>query len=108
MGLDTTYLAKDDEEIIGAVIVSRLKKENQQVLLHALVVRQSYQRKGIAKLLLAQCTKQISNIRCFANPNLAEFYRKVNFLPVCADELSEELLVRYINYSKHQTLMIFG
>lgn len=107
MGLDTTYLAKQQGDIIGAVIVSKICADNQQTLLHALVVDRQYRRLGIAQLLLNQCQAHFNSIKCFASHELAEFYDKVNFIKCEETELSPELLARYQQYNRKQSLWVF-
>ncbi|WP_448550041.1 GNAT family N-acetyltransferase [Thalassotalea fusca] len=108
MGLDTAYIAKQQEEIVGAVIVSRIVEDNQQPLLHGLVVDRQYQRLGIAQLLLNQCQANFNEIRCFASPRLAEFYHKVKFVQGGETDLSPTLALRYQQYSCKQALWIFA
>ncbi len=48
LGFDHIYIIRDMQEIIGAVILSALKKDNNQLFLHALVIKKEYRQQKLA------------------------------------------------------------
>ncbi|WDE03330.1 GNAT family N-acetyltransferase [Thalassomonas viridans] len=100
MGLDSCYLVKDKQQIIACVIHSRLVVENQQSLLHALVVAPGYRRQAIASSLLDYSCAFHPLTVCFADKQLAPLYLSSRFTPASQHQLFPELAARYTQYIK--------
>lgn len=87
IGFDSTYIVLDNEQIIASAIVSYSTSDNNQALLHALVVAKPYQKQGIATELINIIKQQHchnyrekhSTIVCFTKPELAIFYQALSF-----------------------------
>ena len=108
MGFDHTILALVDEDIIGAVIVSKIEENNSQYLLHGLLVSQHYRGQKIASSLIKQMTKRYAPIYCFADNSLTRFYLNNGAKQSSEDELSMTLACRLNAYLKRSpTLNIF-
>ncbi|WP_160298240.1 GNAT family N-acetyltransferase [Thalassomonas actiniarum] len=100
MGLDSCYLVKEQQEIIACVLQSQLLVENNQSLLHALVVDPAYRRQSIATSLLDYCCAFHPLTVCFAVPQLAPLYLSNNFQLAEPEQLSPLLAKRYLQYIK--------
>jgi len=108
MGLDSTYLVKDGQEIIACVIYSYLQVENRQSFLHALVVDPVYRRRAIAGELLDYSRAFHPLTVCFAASELAPLYLSRNFIQASPERLTAPLAVRYQQYVKKKpALAIF-
>lgn len=87
IGFDSAYIILDNEQIIASAIVSYSTSDNNQALLHALVVAKPYQKQGIATELINIIKQQHchnhsnkhSSIVCFTKPELAIFYQALSF-----------------------------
>jgi len=110
LGYDHTYIIKYEQEIIGGVIISALEVGNPQLFLHALVIKEAYQKKGLASQLLKHALGHYSDqqLFCFAQINLSHFYQKNSFSQVTEHQLLQPLLVRYLSYKKtNNKLLVF-
>lgn len=71
------------ENIIASVIISQLKQDHKQALLHGLVVDNVHRGKKLGTKLinyaLKQCSLPVEHIVCFAEPRLAPFYVNCGF-----------------------------
>jgi len=111
-GLDSTYIVKENNQIIASVIVSQITINNTQCLLHGLVVESNYRKQGLAKLLLKTCKVNHRPLVLFAAKDLASFYQQqgFNLIPPVQveDALTPELLPRYLKYkAKQSSLSVF-
>ena len=81
LGFDHVYLIKNPQEIIGAVIISALEKNNRQLFLHGLVIKQEFRQQNLATQLLRQTLNRHINqqVICFSNEDLSDFYQKNGF-----------------------------
>lgn len=105
MGFDKSYQVLDDDDIIASAIISYQTKENNQALLHAIVVNKNYQNKGIAKQLITHICKLYPNIVCFCSPELVKLYRQCGFVQFEAEQLSSKNKERYLIYQKKKSLV---
>ncbi len=115
-GLDQVFLAKRDNTIVAALIISQIESSNTQYLLHGLVVDSNVRGQGIAKKLhhfstqslIEQRHKALDTIVCFANKSLSKLYCTLGYCVKPPEELNNTLLPRYTAYQKHQHgLVIF-
>lgn len=105
MGNDNCFVAKLNNDIVGAVIVSTI---NQHHLLHALVVRPAQRRQGIASQLAKQCISNNTPLYCFADKSLKSFYLRLSFKQLEICQLPHALAKRYSSYSKkNKSLLAF-
>ncbi|MBA6265666.1 GNAT family N-acetyltransferase [Colwellia sp. Bg11-12] len=110
LGFDHTYLIKSSSEIIGSVIVSAIIENNQQLFLHALVIKQAHRQKKLATKLIQHVLLQHyhQNIFCFANETLRYFYHLNGFSQIAQSQLDQLLLKRYLGIKKtNSTLLVF-
>ncbi|WP_448248692.1 GNAT family N-acetyltransferase [Thalassotalea agariperforans] len=97
IGFDSTYIVLDNEQIIASAIVSYSTSDNNQALLHALVVAKLYQKQGIATELINIIKQQHchnyrekhSTIVCFADDKLSQFYQRMSFKVVSSKSKSD-------------------
>ena len=111
LGYDNTYLMKYSGEIIGAVIISGLEKNNPQLFLHALVIKKEFRQKKLASQLLeyALCQHATQQVICFADETLTHFYQLNNFSQLTQHQLLKPLLRRYLGYKKtNNALLVFS
>ncbi|WP_286261294.1 GNAT family N-acetyltransferase [Thalassotalea atypica] len=115
-GLDYCFIATIDDDIIGCLIISQLIPHNHQLLLHGLVTHNQQQGLGVASQLLEFSvfymkktnSESTSELFCFADESLSDFYSKSGFSMVDACLLNEELGHRYSAYKKYnKALVIF-
>lgn len=102
MGLDSSYLVKDNQEIIACVLHSRLLTENKQSLLHALVVSPTYRRQSVAASLLNYSCSFHPLTACFAAPELSPLYLSNDFQLANLQQLTAPLATRYLQYLKQK------
>jgi len=108
LGLDHCYLVRFEQKIIASVIVSQITPENNQHLLHALVVDGQYRQKGLASTLLRHAIKLYQPLVCFAGADLATLYTQAGFKRAESNDLSQTLNLRFQAYRKKiNDLMIF-
>lgn len=130
IGQDQGYFIKINDNIIACVIVSGGRECSQFWLLHALVIRPTYRKKGIASLLLRTILTENSssairaieqskakvasyaNIICFAAPNLQALYVSNQFVhynsPDDIAQLPNEFRSRFTRYQeKHPSLCCY-
>ena len=120
-GLDTVFIAKHEQQIIGSLIVSQIEPENGQYLLHGFIIDKNYRNMGVAASLhqfavtslVEEHTREkqhsIHEITCFADKSLADFYHKLGYNTQAQGHLNDTLLPRFIAYQKHQNeLVIFS
>ncbi len=130
IGFDTSYfitIEGDDKEkdksevevevegeIIAAVIISNITIDNPTPLLHALVVKNTWQHQGIASYLLGHVIEEMEEnnkqgdkqkIVCFANEKLSHFYLKNGFSQLVPQLLNSHLHQRYLGYQAKQKLL---
>lgn len=110
MGFDSGYIIKNEcEEIIASVIVSQLEADNQQALLHGLVVAKQHRKKGLAKKLILHCLTEHNTIVCFAHEQFKALYQKAGFSRLQAQQveqhLNQLLVTRFRTYHKKQPLL---
>ena len=111
LGLDQVYLVKNPQGIIGAVIISALEKDNPQLFLHGLVIKQEYRQQKIATQLIqhALSLHVHQKIICFADKELCHFYQNNGFNITTENELLDPLLFRYLRYKKtNNGLLVFS
>lgn len=105
MGNDNCLVAKLNNDIVGAVIVSVI---NQHHLLHALVVTSELRRQGIASQLVQHCITNNTPMYCFADKSLKNFYLRLRFKQLEICQLPRALAKRYSSYSKkNKSLLAF-
>ncbi|TRX56314.1 GNAT family N-acetyltransferase [Thalassomonas sp. M1454] len=97
MGNDTCYLMKLNDEIIAAVVISNIDDCN---FLHALVVNNKYQHKGLASQLLKHSLVKHSTLYCFADRSLNPLYSANNYIQIDPSILPEQLQTRFFCYHK--------
>lgn len=119
MGLDKVWVIKtlETDEVIASVIVSQIKPNATQHLLHALVVSPNFRQQGLGKTLLAKVANyfaqeahhQTNNpenpqleIIVFADKSLVAYYQSHDYQLSEVDELNEELAGRYHSYQAKQ------
>jgi GNAT superfamily N-acetyltransferase len=106
LGYDSCYFLKNNEEIIASVIISKIAQHHQHYFLHALVVKQQYQRQGLASQLLQYAQRQHLPLICFSTEKLLPFYLKNSLIKLQSDKivsnLPEHLHMRYKRYLKKQ------
>ena len=121
MGYDTCYIAEsrlnrpnekvEQSEIVAAVIVSAIKEDSRQFLLHALVIDESFRRQKLASGILASelfCSTNQQDLVCFAESDIEPFYTKAKFKIIQESELERHLQQRYQSYKKKRpSLLIF-
>lgn len=108
MGLDTVYFIKYEGDIIASVIVSLMKKNNSQYLLHALVVDKKYRNQGLATQLINYCDVNGQDIICFAISSIGKIYLNAGYHLGCSKQLNETNLLRYQQYQKSKpSLQVF-
>lgn len=100
MGFDHGYLIKNKHEIIGAVLVSYLIENNRLGFLHGLCVDKNHQNQGLASSLILQCQKFHSQLLCFSQAKLANWYRAHHFKTASTDSIPQVLLDNYQSYLK--------
>ena len=112
-GYDITYLAMQNNSIIGTVICSGLCMSANQYLLHGLVVNHYYHHQGLASNLINHCwhhlyslSSKALSVVCFAEQNLAHLYLKNNFNVADANKLTPLIKARYEAYLKTQPQLI--
>lgn len=105
IGFDKSYQVLDDEKIIASAIISYQVEENQQALLHALVVDKAYQHMGIATQLISYICKLHSNIVCFCSPELTKLYQQCNFNLCSEANLCEINKFRFSLYKNQKSLI---
>lgn len=107
IGFDQCYFMTDNENIIAAMIVSKIKSQHHHQFLHALVVDKLFQQQGLATKLLRFALTQHKFLVCFANECLSDFYIRNSMLKLTDEQLSyevpEHLLLRYKSYRKKQS-----
>lgn len=131
MGLDQAFFIKDEDTIIGAVIVSQLISHSSQWFLHALVIEKKYRNKGLARKLLSFVEAYFTQLKsrvyedelpheylpitiiCFASESLSSLYQKQQYKMLKSTEydvgLSTHLYKRFITYqNKNNTLRVFS
>ncbi len=110
LGFDNVYVIKREEEIIAAVILSALEKDNPQLFLHGLVVDKKCHLQGLASQLLqyALGTHSTKSIICFASVDLYALYQQNGFVLSDEKQLLTPLLSRYLQYKKtNNALLVF-
>ncbi|OKY24802.1 hypothetical protein BI291_05095 [Thalassotalea sp. PP2-459] len=110
MGYDTCYTIKNKHsEIIAAVIVSQLVQQNQQALLHGLVVSTEHRNKGLAKNLIKHCVHNHDTVVCFASRSLKDLYRRAGFSMLLNQQIEQHLnqllITRFRIYQQKQPLL---
>jgi N-acetylglutamate synthase-like GNAT family acetyltransferase len=116
LGFDNVYLLKYEQEIIGAIILSALKKDNLQLFLHGLVIKQAFRQQTLASQLIQHMLTQHSDTRqsnqqiiCFAGEELSNFYYQNGFTQTTEQQLLQPLLKRYLQYKKiNKALLVFN
>ncbi|MEW6982641.1 GNAT family N-acetyltransferase [Colwelliaceae bacterium 6471] len=109
MGYDQCYVVKEGKNIIAAAIVSMITRENNQALLHGLVVSKTLQKQGVASNLLSHITKHHTELYCFASVTLQAFYLHQQFTQVSTSVLKDTLESRLNIYrQKKPDLVIFN
>jgi len=108
LGLDSVYIIKDEQEIIGAVIISAIEKSNNQLFLHALVIKQEFRHKKLATRLIqhVRLHHEKQQLFCFAQEHLAHFYQQNGFSQVSEHLLLQPLLRRYSRYKKTNNMLL--
>ncbi|WP_448213449.1 GNAT family N-acetyltransferase [Colwellia sp. MEBiC06753] len=105
-GFDHAFTASKNDQVIAACIYSQLVMENTQLLLHALVVDNSFRGQGVASKLItfSQQTlpKHFDQIVCFSQPYLNSFYQSNAFAMATTEQLAPFLAERYNAYLKNQ------
>lgn len=105
IGNDVCLLARIEQQIVAAVIVSQV---NSSYWLHALVVAPNYRAQGIARQLTNALQTTYRTLYCFASKKLEPFYLRLGFGQINPHELPEELTSRYLSYlSTKQQLLAF-
>lgn len=108
MGYDHFYILALDEKIIGAVMVSYLKKTNKYGLMHALVISKNHQNKGYAKALIQKLQSEHPYIICFANIKLSGLYEGFGLQRESSISIPNYLAERFESYyQKDKQLTIF-
>jgi len=108
IGLDNCYYIKSANDIVAAVIISQIKPNLNQLLLHGLVVDKEFRRQGSASRLLTYLKQKYQLLICFADKGLTSFYQNNGFHPIGISEINNELSGRYKQYhSKNNKLLIF-
>lgn len=112
LGFDQVYYIKEKQQIIAAMIVSKINPQHNHHFLHALVVDKLFQQQGIASKLLQFALTYHQPLVCFANENLSSFYIKNCLLKLTNDQIAvevpEHLLLRFESYrKKHSQLKVF-
>lgn len=102
LGDDVTYIARRDEQIIAAVIMSY---KSSTPFLHAMLVCKTQRCQGIAQALLALLLPQFPELYCFCENDLAPFYQKFGFHQIQSNTLPHELRARFIAYQKKHALI---
>lgn len=119
MGLDHVFITQVEQELVGAIIISQISKENNQYLLHGFVIKQCYRKMGVGAALhhyvLTSLAKDKSNYKnlnsiiCFADASLSSFYIKLGYKSDTLENLDDTLLQRYKAYKKRKNqLTIFS
>jgi len=108
MGYDHVYTIYSRNEIIGSAVVSYLTQSNKQGLLHALLIATEYRNSGYAKTLINFIANQHNNLLCFADKELAYFYKSISFKESNTTNISPIFLAKYKSYKqKNNNLLIF-
>jgi len=108
IGLDHCYYVKSAGDIVAAVIISQIKPNLNQLLLHGLVVDKKFRLKGVASRILTFLKQKYKLLICFADKDLVSFYQDNDFHLICISELNDELSGRYKQYQlKNNQLLIF-
>lgn len=121
MGHDTCYIVEsglnkpnkknEKSELLAAVIVSAIKEDSRQFLLHALVIDESFRRQKLASDILASELFRSTNqqdLVCFAESNLEPFYIGLGFKVIQENGLESHLQQRYQSYKKKRpSLLVF-
>lgn len=112
IGHDQSYFIKEHDTIIANVIFSGGIEAKNSVLLHGLIVAQTYRSQGIASLLLKESIIQtlanshIDTIICFAEISLKRFYLARQFTEfdiTHSDKFAlHSFLTRFLSYKKKQ------
>lgn len=105
VGFDTSYQVLNEDKIIASAIISYQTKENQQALLHALVVDKNYRNIGIAKQLISHICKQHNHIVCFCSLELIKLYQQFNFNLCSENDLSTMNKFRFLTYQQKNKLL---
>jgi len=108
LGFDRVYIVKDEQEIIGAVIISAIEENNPQLFLHALVIKQEFRQKKLATQLIQYVRRHHNNqqLFCFAQEELAHFYQQNGFSQVAEHLLLQPLLMRFFRYKKTNNMLL--
>ena len=114
MGGDTSYFIKStiNDDIIASVIISKIKSDNHQWFLHAVVVDHRYQKKGLATALVNYVVTLHSPFVCFAKKNLSSLYLQAGMKVINTEHIDEKLSIElasryYLYIKKQKDLTIF-
>lgn len=105
---DIILAAFAKSQIIGAV---RLCPESSEYfVLRGMQVKKEYQRNGIGRALLSECSEILTTKTCYCLPykHLIVFYNKANFAEIKTTNAPQELqqrLQNYLNLGLSVTLM---
>ena len=111
MGRDCCFIVEDSQlastdNIVAAVIISCINTNNEQALLHALVVDKTLRSQGIASGLLNTCLQHHEQVVCFADESLTKLYCQNRFTKLSESEhhhyLTPTIKERFSLYKKKQ------
>lgn len=111
LGFDDVYLMINSQEIIGAIIISALTRDNPQLFLHGLIIKQEFRQQSLASQLIqhALSLHKRQQVICFASEELARFYQQNDFYQTSEEKLLKPLLFRYTQYKKtNNKLLVFS
>ena len=108
IGFDHCYFIKHHNQIVACVIISFIRENHLQALLHALVVDKNYQGLGLAKQLIFNIDCHYKSLVCLADKTLTLFYQKLGFKHSTPNQINEDIEQRYLQYvQKNKTLLRF-
>lgn len=105
---DLLFAAVHEGKVIAAVWLT-CPETSSHCWLRSLYVAEKHREKGIATELLSHIKAQMgsSEIFCFAQPDLEQFYLKNGFLEMDKHFLPDWLNIKHAQYSKHQSFKIY-
>ena len=108
MGGDTCFVASENNDIVGAVIVSTLENNSSHPFLHALVIDKPIRGCGIASKLLIFAQQNFKTLTCFSDQSLQNLYVKNKFIMENKNALPRSLAERFCKYqNKTPNLRVF-
>lgn len=91
----------------GIICSAKLKSLDKELLLTGVACDPQYQQQGYAsKLITTLLNMQKQKIYCFPYPHLEQFYLRLGFTPLIADNAPSEIQQRFLHYQKHQKLLL--